>query len=97
MKNTATQTPIHTIGLDIAKNSFSIHGFDVNGVTILTKDLKRAQMLDYGDVVDGARLGHLMCQDGVVEKQPYEGAIHHEEHCHRMLPSSQFQLSLPSL
>ena len=47
MKNSATETPIHTIGLDIAKNSFSIHGFDVNGVTVLTKDLKRAQVLGW--------------------------------------------------
>ena len=28
-------------------------------------------------MVDGARLRHLMCQDGVVVKRPYEGAIHH--------------------
>ena len=47
MKNTATEIAIHTIGLDIAKNSFSIHGFDVNGVTVLTKDLKRPQVLGW--------------------------------------------------
>ncbi len=35
-----------------------------------------------GDVVGGARLRHLMCQGGVVETTN-EGAIHHEEVCHR--------------
>ena len=45
---------ISTIGLDIAKSSFSVHGFDVEGVTVLTKELKRAQIAgffakDYGD------------------------------------------------
>ena len=47
MKNSATEIAIHTIGLDIAKNNFSIHGFDVNGVTVLTKDLKRPQVLGW--------------------------------------------------
>ena len=45
MKKSATETAIHTIGLDIAKNSFSIHGFDAGGVTVLTKDLRRGQVL----------------------------------------------------
>ena len=41
MTKSATETAIHTISLDIAKNSFSVHGFDAEGVTVLTKDLKR--------------------------------------------------------
>jgi transposase len=45
MTKSATGTTINTIGLDIAKNSFSVHGFDVEGHTVLTKDLKRGQML----------------------------------------------------
>ena len=32
---------ISTIGLDIAKNSFSVHGFNAEGMTVLTKELKR--------------------------------------------------------
>jgi transposase len=45
MTKSATETAIHTLGLDIAKNSFSVHGFDAEGVTVLTKDLKRGQVL----------------------------------------------------
>ena len=45
MTKSAIETAIHTIGLDIAKNSFSVHGFDAEGRTVLTRDLKRGQML----------------------------------------------------
>jgi transposase len=45
MTKSATETAIHTIGLDIAKNSFSVHGFDAEGVTVLARDLKRGQVL----------------------------------------------------
>ncbi len=36
---------ITTIGLDIAKNVFQIHGIDESGVVILRKSLRRGQML----------------------------------------------------
>jgi transposase len=45
MTKTATELNVHTIGLDIAKNSFSVHGFDADGKTVLTKELKRGQLL----------------------------------------------------
>jgi transposase len=47
MTNIATETSLHTIGLDIAKNSFSIHGFDTDGKTVLAKELKRGQVLGW--------------------------------------------------
>lgn len=45
MTKSGTEAIIHTIGLDIAKNSFSVHGFDAAGNTVLTKELKRGQVL----------------------------------------------------
>jgi hypothetical protein len=36
-----TNSKIATVGLDFAKNSFALHGFDDAGKTVLTKDLKR--------------------------------------------------------
>jgi hypothetical protein len=36
-----TNSKIATVGLDLAKNSFSVHAFDEAGNTVLTKDLKR--------------------------------------------------------
>jgi hypothetical protein len=47
MTKTAIETPIHTIGLDIAKHSFSVHGFDAEGKTVVARELKRGQ--NYGD------------------------------------------------
>ena len=40
MTKSATKQPVATIGLDIAKNSFSVHGFDCDGNTIVTKELR---------------------------------------------------------
>jgi len=38
---------VTTIGLDIAKNVFQLHGVDVNGKTVLRKQLKRDKLLEY--------------------------------------------------
>ncbi|MEQ1639121.1 MAG: IS110 family transposase, partial [Methylococcales bacterium] len=38
---------ITTIGLDIAKNVFQLHGVDVNGKTVLRKQLKRDKLLAF--------------------------------------------------
>lgn len=61
MKNSATKTAIHTIGLDIAKNSFSIHGFDAGGNTVLVKELKRGQVLGFFAKLEPARVGLEAC------------------------------------
>ena len=52
---------ISTIGLDIAKNSFSVHGFDAGGVTVLAKDLKRAQVLNFFSRLEPVRVGLEAC------------------------------------
>ena len=38
---------ITTIGLDIAKSVFQVHGCDKNGKTVIRKQLKRHQVLAY--------------------------------------------------
>ncbi len=38
---------IKTIGLDIAKNVFQLHGVDGNGKTVLRKQLKRDMLLEF--------------------------------------------------
>lgn len=40
-------TNLTTIGLDIAKNTFTAHGFDDCGKTVLRKELKRGQVLAF--------------------------------------------------
>jgi len=61
MTKSATKTAIHTIGLDIAKNSFCVHGFDAEGVTVLTKDLKRGQVLMWFAKLPPCRVGLEAC------------------------------------
>jgi hypothetical protein len=58
---------ITTIGLDLAKHVFQVHGIDAEGTTVLRNQLRRAQLLAFfsrlppclvsGGVRDGALLG----------------------------------------
>jgi transposase len=61
MTKSATETAIHTIGLDIAKNSFSLHGFDEAGNTALARDLKRGQVLSFFVKLKPCRVGLEAC------------------------------------
>ena len=38
---------ITTIGLDLAKNVFQVHGFDATGQAVVRKSLRRSQMLPF--------------------------------------------------
>ena len=38
---------ITTIGIDLAKNAFQVHGVDAHGKTVLKKQLKRDQMATF--------------------------------------------------
>ena len=38
---------VTTIGLDLAKNVFQVHGADARGVTLLRKQLRRSQMAEF--------------------------------------------------
>lgn len=50
-----------TIGIDIAKSSFSAHGLDAEGCTVLTKELKRSQVLTFFTKLPPARIGLEAC------------------------------------
>ena len=52
---------IATVGLDLAKNSFSLHAFDEAGNTVLTKDLKRGQVLSFFEKLEPCRVGLEAC------------------------------------
>ena len=38
---------VTTIGLDLAKHVFQVHGVDAEGATVLRKQLRRAQVLTF--------------------------------------------------
>ena len=54
-------TQISTIGLDIAKNSFAVHGFDAESKTVLKKELKRGQVASFFAKLDPCRIGLEAC------------------------------------
>lgn len=61
MTKLSTQSGISIIGLDIAKNSFALHGLDDEGRTVLKKELKRHQLLDVFKALDPCRVGLEAC------------------------------------
>jgi transposase len=52
---------VMTIGLDIAKNVFQLHGVDANGKTVLRKQLKRNQVLAFFANLSACRVGLEAC------------------------------------
>jgi transposase len=56
-----TNSKIATVGLDLAKNSFSLHAFDEAGNTVLAKDLKRGQVLSFFEKLEPCRVGLEAC------------------------------------
>ena len=52
---------IKTIGIDLAKNVFQIHGVDVNGKSVLKKQLRRNQMATYFVKIEPCLIGMEAC------------------------------------
>jgi transposase len=50
-----------TIGIDLAKNVFQVHGVDEKGKAVLKKQLKRAQMLPFFANLTACRIGMEAC------------------------------------
>src|SRR5215467_343069 len=49
---------VTTIGLDLAKHVFQVHGVDADGATVLRKQLRRGQVLAFfSRLCDGSLLG----------------------------------------
>ena len=52
---------ITTIGLDLAKNAFQLHGIDERGRVVLKRQLKRAQVLPFFANLEPCRIGMEAC------------------------------------
>jgi len=50
-----------TIGIDLAKNVFQVHGADAKGKTVLKKQLKRTQVLAFFANLTPCRIGMEAC------------------------------------
>ena len=59
---------ITTVGLDLAKNVFQVHGADASGQAVLRKKLRRDQVLAFF-----GQLRALCCRDGSLWRRAFLG------------------------
>ena len=52
---------VHTIGIDIAKNVFQVHGVDADEEVVLTRQLRRKQVLPFFDKLASCLIGMEEC------------------------------------
>ena len=52
---------VSTIGLDIAKNVFQVHGVDAAGKTVITRQLRRGQVIGYFEKLPPCLVGMEAC------------------------------------
>ena len=55
---------VSTIGLDLAKNVFQVHGVDAAGKTVLTRQLRRGQMIAFFEKLPPCLVGMEACATG---------------------------------
>ena len=55
---------ISTTGLDLAKNVFQVHGVDAAGRTVITKQLRRGQVLTFFGKLSPCLVGMEACATG---------------------------------
>src|ERR1700751_1848272 len=55
---------ITTIGLDIAKNMFQVHGIDADEKVVVRKQLRRGQVMKFFEAVPPCRVGMEACATG---------------------------------
>ena len=84
-------TQITTIGLDIAKNSFAVHGFDGEGKTVLKKELKRAQVVPFFSGLEACRVGLEACASA----HHWARQLSKLGHDARLIPAQRVKAFLP--
>ena len=57
---------ISTIGLDLAKNVFQVHGVDAAGKTVITKQLRRGQVLMFSQNCRRASSARRRARPGII-------------------------------
>ncbi|MFT7653757.1 MAG: transposase, partial [Candidatus Azotimanducaceae bacterium] len=61
LQRRVTEMKITTIGLDLAKNVFQVHGVDDRGKTVLTRQLRRQQMPSFFAKLEPCLIGMEAC------------------------------------
>lgn len=52
---------VTTIGLDLAKSVFQVHGVDIAGMAVIKKKLRRAEVLKFFQALPPCRVGMEAC------------------------------------
>jgi transposase len=55
---------VNTIGVDLAKNVFQVHGVDSAGKVVITRQLRRKQVLEFFSKLPGCLVGMEACGTG---------------------------------
>lgn len=71
---TEASMTITTVGLDLAKNVFQVHGVNERGAAVLRKQLKRDQVAPFFSAQSCCRLRHMQ----LIKKPPGAGVKHRE-------------------
>ena len=61
---------ITTIGLDLAKHVFQVHGVDASGVTVVRKRLRRSEMLAFFARLPSCLIGLEACATAPISNAP---------------------------
>ena len=48
---------VNTIGVDLAKNVFQVHGVDNGGKVVITRQLRRKQVIDFFSKIPACLVG----------------------------------------
>ena len=75
-----------TIGIDLAKNLFQVHGTDERGRAVLKKPLKRAQMLPFFANLPPCRIGLEACGSAHYWARKLQALGHTVAKSHRWSP-----------
>lgn len=52
---------VTTIGLDLAKNVFQVHGITADGTVVFNRSLRRAQMINFFQKLESCLIGREAC------------------------------------
>lgn len=52
---------IQTLGIDLAKSIFQLHGVDADGTTVLKKKLRRGSLIDFLEKLPPCLIGMEAC------------------------------------
>lgn len=70
----ATDMKLTTIGIDLAKNVFQVHGTDEKGKAVMKKQLKRTRALPFFANLTPCRIGIETCGSGSHRSRPVNRA-----------------------